>query len=231
MSLRSRFVSSLALLLGCTFGISSSAHGAFSFVFVESGPFDGDTAAPGNNTAGPFLDTATGVSATLTTTALTAGTVLNEQGGLLGSGTDTIGADGFGADEFWSFTFDAPSQLTAIDLSSYGVDDSLFIQSPAFVGAAITPGTTKVTLTSSTGTFTFKADVAGDAFGATSFYGTSTIPQIPAGTNINVTVGSTGGASFQGLTFNLIATVPEPGTLTLLAAGALLALRRRAQMH
>lgn len=193
---------------------------------ASSADFNGDVAG---STAGPYTDGATGVSGTITTVQVTntagvAGSSLVFAGSQ--SGIDNIGIS---LQESWTFEWNTNSQLLQIDFSAMGTGLVAAIQSDAWIGASITPGSVNVSFDSLTGTFQFNGDQAGDGFSTANMYGVSAIPVISAGTDIRLFSSSGGGFSIgQGFTWNLLA-VPEPSTYALLLGGTgfLYFLRRR----
>lgn len=181
------------------------------------------------DTSGPFLDVDSGVSGTITTTRVTDSTgnpgakvIVDVNGSQTGVTNTSITAQ-----ESWSFTWNVDAQLLQIDYSALSGTGVAGIQSDAWIGASITPGTTSAHFDSNTGTFTLDGDLPADTFTQSHLYGTGEVPVIPSGTEI--TLFSATGATYSiGGGFNWALT-PEPATLSLLAgaAGAMLMRPRR----
>ncbi len=181
------------------------------------------------DTAGPFLDTESGFAGTITTLSVT------DSAGSPGAQI-RVAADGsqtgvnnqlFDGLESWTFSWNVGSQLLEIDYSGMNSEGIFGIQSDAWIGADIQPGSTLVTFDPVTGTFSLWDGNPGDTYTQANLYGSSEVPLIPAGTGIRIY--SISGHSFaigSGFTFAL---VPEPATLSLLSgiAGALLMRPRR----
>jgi hypothetical protein len=208
------------------FSTARNADATAAIMFLNSDSFDGDVAG---GTAGPFLDSASSVSGTITTTGVVpGGSLVNTTSGQLGvnaPGTlDT--ADSFDNGESWSFKWDVDSQFAGIDFGNYSTTTenlAFSVQSSAWIGLGIIPGSTNVIFSSATGAFTFKDGTASDIFTATDLYDGGTVPTVLAGTDILIsyTAGSTDNAVIQGMSFNLTA-VPEPGSVMLLSLGGIL---------
>lgn len=218
----------LALGVLAFLGLTQAAQSAVVIsLATNSADFDDDVAG---STAGPYTDAVTAVTGTITTTQVTdttgvAGDSLNFGGSQSGIGVNTS----ISLLESWSFTWDVATQLTAIDFSALNAGLNAQIQSNAWIGASITPGSANVSFSSVTGTFQFNGSQSGDGFNLAEMYGTSTIPIINPGTTL--TISSVSGDGFSigtGFTWNLLA-VPEPNAIALLlgATGMFLGLRRR----
>jgi len=214
------------------FSTARNANATAAIMFLNGDSFDGDVAG---STAGPFLDSASGVNGTITTTGVVpGGSLVNTTSGQLGvnaPGTaDT--ADSFDNGESWSFKWDYNSQFAGIDFGNYSTTTEnlgFSVQSSAWIGLGIIPGSTNVIFNSVTGAFTFRDGTASDIFTATDLYDGGTVPTVSAGTDILIsyTAGTTDNAVIQGMSFNLIA-VPEPGSVVLLSlVGILIAGHRK----
>lgn len=181
------------------------------------------------DTSGPFLDAESGVSGTITTTRVTdsagnpgASVFIDTNGSQTGVNNTQISGQ-----ESWSFQWDVDTQLLHIDYSSLNGTGVAAIQSDAWIGLAITPGTTSAHFDSVTGTFTLDGDLPGDTFTQSHLYGTGDVPVIPGGTEITL-FSATGDSYAIGAGFTW-ALIPEPATLSVIvgAAGAMLMRPRR----
>jgi hypothetical protein len=208
------------------FSTARNADATAAITFLNSDSFDGDVAG---GTAGPFLDSASAVSGMITTTGVTpGGSLVNTTSGQLGINAPGTGdtADSFDNGESWSFKWDHDSQFAGIDFGNYSTTTenlAFSVQSSAWIGLGVIPGSANVVFNSATGAFTFNDGTASDIFTATDLYGAGSVPTVLAGTGILIsyTAGSTDNAVIQGMSFNLIA-VPEPGSVMLLSLGGIL---------
>lgn len=206
------------------FSSARNAGATAAIMFLNSDSFDGDVAG---GTAGPFLDPASGVSGTITTTGITpGGSLVNTTSGQLGINAPGTGdtADSFDNGESWSFKWDFDSQFAAIDFGNYSTTTenlAFSVQSSAWIGLGVIPGSANVVFNSATGAFTFKDGTASDIFTVTDLYGAGSVPTVLAGTDILIsyTAGSTDNAVIQGLSFNLV-PVPEPSPLAFVLLGS-----------
>lgn len=185
------------------------------YEFANLGEFDGDGAG---HSAGPFLDPDTGVLATLTTIA-TAGGAINEVADGLGIG-DTM----FDTGESWTFSWNVGTFWEAIDFDRLTDLESMTVQSAAFIGLVLTPGSPGVAFDSITGTFTFTTD-GPDFFEIDDISGGALL-FVAANTEITIAAGPGTSSDVSRLQFG---AVPEPSSLMLLGLGAfsLAAVRRR----
>lgn len=203
--------------------VLSSAHSA---VVIDLTAFAGDIEG---SVTGPFTDSTTGQSASFATTIIT------NQSGISGgsnyldfAGTQKgINNTNISGNESWTFSLSNASQFVGIDWSGLADASLAAVQSSAWIGATITPGSTAVTFNSSTGTFYFNGTLPGDRFDLEDIYGTGSIPTIAAGTGIRIF--SPNGDAFAlgaDFTWNV---VPEPSAFALagLAAAALFSCRKR----
>jgi hypothetical protein len=212
------------------FSTPRNANATAAIMFLNGDSFDGNVAG---STAGPFLDSATSVSGTITTTSvMPGGSLVNTTSGQLGvnaPGTlDT--ADSFDNGESWSFKWNVDSQFAGIDFGNYSTATEnlgFSVQSSAWIGLGISPGSTNVLFSSATGAFTFRDGTASDIFTVTDLYGAGSVPTVLAGTDILIsyTAGSTDNAVIQGMSFNL--PVPEPTSITLLSLVGILIVGHR----
>ncbi len=217
----------LTVTLCCLVG-AYSADAAAVITFANGDTFDDDSAG---GTAGPFTDPVPPGQGTITTTAVAPSGVVNTTAGQLGInavGADT--ADRFDDGESWSFSWDVNSQFAEIDFGLYSTaaeDLAFSVQSAAWVGLSITPGSANVIFSSGTGTFTFDDGTASDIFTSTDLYGVGAIPTIGAGTSITIAYapGAAETAALESMSFNLFA--PEPSTAAMLTLGGVLAYWRR----
>lgn len=208
------------------FSSVGNASATAAIMFLNSDSFDGDVAG---GIAGPFLDSASGISGTITTTGvMPGGSLVNTTSGQLGINAPGTGdtADSFDNGESWSFRWDYNSQLAALDFGNYSTateDLGFSVQSSAWIGLGVIPGSANVVFNNATGAFTFKDGTASDIFTVTDLYGAGPVPTVLAGTDILIsyTAGSTDNAVIQGMSFNLIA-VPEPTPVTMLSLGGIL---------
>lgn len=213
------------------FSSARNASATAGIMFLNSDSFDGDGIG---GTAGPFLDPASGISGTITTTGIMpGGSLVNTTSGQLGINAPGTGdtANSFDNGESWSFVWDYDSQFAGIDFGNYSTATenlAFSVQSSAWIGLGIIPGSVNVVFNNATGAFTFADGTASDIFTAMDLYGAGSVPTVSAGTDILIsyTAGSTDNAVIQGMSFNLIA-IPEPISVTLLSFGALLIAGRR----
>jgi hypothetical protein len=223
--MRTRNLMLAALVAVLTLSLSQSASATWLSAFVDGGPFDNDGA--GDDTT-PFvlLDPATGDTGVITTNAVGGTGDLNENATSLGvQGTTN---DRFDPTEFWTFEWDQGSEFAHIDFGLYstaGEQNGFTVQSAAFVGQSITPGSANVTFNSTTGTFTFANGTASDVFNTAALYGAGPIPRIPTGTD--VTIAYNAGVGEQAIIEQIGFNIPEPSSAILLAAGACMLIRRR----
>lgn len=215
------------------------------YTFVNGGLFDVNNSA--GNTIGPFTDTASGLSGSISNIAINPssglGSQLNETSPGLGINNLNTSADAaseFDGGESWAFTWDVVRyQFVGVDLGAYTGDGStattgqedrqFFIQSGVWIGLVFTPGT-GVAFNSSTGRFTFDADVVNDKFTSAALWGNlGYVPTNDPGTSITFgysgTSGSTPSAFIQEMSYNLL--VPEPSTGVLFGLAVLSIWRRR----
>ncbi|MEZ5325594.1 MAG: PEP-CTERM sorting domain-containing protein [Verrucomicrobiales bacterium] len=214
----------LTALLALTASVMP-ALGVAIIGFANTDTFEGDGVG---DTAGPFNDPATGISATFTTTSLSTG-LLNPNSGTLGidaAGADT--ADAFDASESWGFSLDSDAEWVGIDFGSFSTTTETFsVFSPSWVGLSIVPTHAEIMFASGSGTFTFTSGTTSDNYDLNDLSGGTALP-LPSGTSMTIAFASTASdtAQLQGLSFNL---VPEPSSaiLTLAGLGLLLFRRRR----
>lgn len=216
---------SRTLRLACC-GFLAFASVAHSAVIIDLTAFDDDVEG---SVTGPFTDLVTGVSASFTTTTIT------DQLGVAGPGNyldfasaqKGVNNTNFSLQESWTFTLNTDSQFLGIDLSGLANADFAAIQSNAWIGAVITPGSTAVTFNSVTGTFLLDGTLAGDRFTLANLYGISEIPVIAAGTGVRIfSPNETSFALGADFTWNL---VPEPSCLALIGLAASLLVARRSR--
>lgn len=221
-----RIVAALTLVGTVLLG-SAAASAAWVSSFADGDSFEGDLVG---DTAGPFTDPDTSISATLTTLALPTGKFLDTNANVLAPATKITGTPSFKDFESWSFKWSAATRLLLVDLTSNGNDPTLdlfTVTIPALIGTSITTGA-NVTWNSGTGTFSFNAAQAGRLYNAALLYGGDAAPIIPADSTIVFTALENANANgIQTMSFEFL-PVPEPASVTLaLAAAAALCLRRR----
>ena len=216
-----------------SFSTAGNANAQSTITFHNSDSFDGDVAG---SVAGPFVDLTSLVSGMITTASVVpGGSLVNTTPGRLGVDAPGTGdtANSFDNLESWVFFWDCNSQFAGINFGDYSTTSEnmgFSVQSSAWVGLSISPGSANVVFNSATGAFSFNDSAASDVFTAASLYGTGPIPTVSAGTAITIgyIAGTTDNAYLQRMTFNLSA-VPEPSTLAMVGLGGLvmLALRRK----
>jgi len=202
-------------LLGMGTAISSNAafiFGGGDYPFANSGQFDGDGVS---DTAGPFVDSATDVVFTLTTTAITGDGVntLNENSGTVAPGS----TDTWAAGDTWTFTSDRNLLFQGIDFSGIGAGESIDISSPAW--ASLTPGALGAGVSFSAGTFTLSNGNTNDDFSLADLGGIDLIVPIGQSITFGNVVGNVG--DLQDFTVTALASAPEPSTLGLLLIGCI----------
>jgi len=196
--------------------------------------FDGDRVG---DTAGPFLDPQTGVSATLTTRALYApisGPVeLNTT--TVGLGINVVGEGGeesgeFDVDESWTFDWDVPTYFEMIDMRGLGNDEYFVIQSSDWVGLeGISPASAYVNFDADQGRFELWGGEACGEFDLNDLTGGTVLPVGP-GTDVLITLDATDDQGYASIERMSWTATPEPSSfvLTLLAlAGTVAAISAR----
>lgn len=206
------------LLSGAFLALPSVSEATLIVTFSNGDTFDGDGAT---DTAGPFLDAASGVSSTLTTVAVNPSGALNANAGSLGIADG--GGSSFDNGESWTFQWDQSSEFEGIDFASFSTaSESFSLTSTAFVGLGpLTPGDSNITFDNGLGRFTFGSGDTSDDFNLNDLSGGVLLP-IAAGTPLTLAFSgapSSDSATLTTMSFSFTA-VPEPST-SLLLAGAL----------
>ncbi|HID24135.1 MAG TPA: hypothetical protein EYP14_17280 [Planctomycetaceae bacterium] len=172
--------------------------------------FDGDGAG---DPAGPFFDSATGISATLTTRSVAPSGSLNTTAsglGLNAVGTEDQSAE-FDVGESWTFDWNVDVYFEGIDLIGVNTTGEYFtIQSDAWINrAGVNPASSDVSFSASTGTFTLTGGELGDDFDLIDLTGGTLLP-VPAGTDIVISFGDSAAPGSGIIERMQWATVPEP---------------------
>ncbi len=206
------------------FGQLHIANADFVISFTNGNDFEGHDGASGDggDEAGPFVDSVSGVSTTLTTSVVApiGESSLNPNSGTLGISSDSGNNAAFDDGEFWTFSFDKNVSFQGIDFVAFSETTETFtVQSAAFAGLTIDPGDSNITFSGDT--FTFESADTSDDFNVDDIFG-GDIVEIASGTGITIAFQSTATdfAQVGSLTF-AAASVPEPAHLSLAAFGVL----------
>lgn len=199
-------------------------------VIIDFGDFDTDVAG---SVSPLYLDADTGNSGNITTIEVTdtdgtPGATIDASGSQRGIDNSNITED-----ESWTFSWNVDTRFLGIDWSGIGNGEFAGVQSDAWIGASITPGSANASFDSITGTFTLGNGESGDRFTEEDLFGTSTIPVISAGTGItifNANFDTNAIAIGTDSTWELLTAIPEPGSISLLAAGLVLIATRRGRL-
>ena len=153
-----KILSGGSIFLICVAAVCGTSKADATIDFLDGDQLDGHVVGSTAN----YTDTTTGVSATLTTSAMHVGGFVDTHNGFLGLGANDVFS--FNGGEFWEFTW---SKTVLFKSLSFGQMDSqatdqVLMQCDDWIGETFTPTDAgRVTFDSATGTFTLDRGLAG----------------------------------------------------------------------